>query len=106
MVRITSVGNAIFTHLVPALEKSTSSDEDRAETNDENAQTIRPVSTPGAKPAPLAQAPALKMQPIVEDWSDIASEEDEDWLQEKVLDFKVGLPLHGAVIQNLSVPRS
>ena len=37
----------------------------------------------------LAQAPALDIAPIVEDYSDLATEEDEDWLQEKVADFKV-----------------
>jgi hypothetical protein len=29
------------------------------------------------------------MSPIVEDYSDLAAEEDEQWLQDKVADFKV-----------------
>lgn len=32
------------------------------------------------------------MSPIVEDYSDLAAEEDEQWLQDKVADFKVRYP--------------
>jgi len=57
---------------------------------EDNAQTIRPTTrSPGHHNAPLAQAPSSDIQPIVEDYSDLATEEDEAWLQEKVADFKV-----------------
>ncbi|KDR82414.1 hypothetical protein GALMADRAFT_220413 [Galerina marginata CBS 339.88] len=75
-----------FTKL-QALEKP-SQEEDRHEIED-NAQTIRPTRSPGHKPIPLAQAPASEIPPIVEDYSDLATEEDEAWLQEKVADFKM-----------------
>jgi len=70
-----------------ALEKTTAED-DKPEVED-NAQTIRPNRSPGHQPIPLAQAPASDIPPIVEDYSDLATEEDEQWLQEKVADFKV-----------------
>lgn len=41
---------------------------------------------------PLAQAPA--MNPIVEDYSDLAGEVDEQALEDKVANFKVGKPYH------------
>lgn len=69
------------------MEKTTV-DEEKPEVED-NAQTIRPTRSPGTKPVALAQAPAFGIAPIVEDYSDLATEEDEDWLQEKVADFKV-----------------
>lgn len=74
----------------PALEKnaSESSEEDKHEVED-NARTIRPNRSPGQQSVPLAQAPAAEIQPIVEDYSDLATEEDEAWLEEKVADFKV-----------------
>lgn len=75
-----------FTKL-QALEKTTV-DEEKPEVED-NAQTIRPTRSPGTKPVALAQAPAFGIAPIVEDYSDLATEEDEDWLQEKVADFKI-----------------
>ncbi|KAF8957280.1 hypothetical protein BDZ97DRAFT_1924766 [Flammula alnicola] len=70
-----------------ALEK-TSSDDDRQEIED-NAQTIRPNRSPLHNTIPLAQPPASEIQPIVEDYSDLATEEDEARLQEKVADFKM-----------------
>lgn len=57
---------------------------------DDNAQTIRPNRSPaGPSTIPLARAPAAGIVPIVEDYSDLASEEDDIILQEKVADFKV-----------------
>ncbi|KAF4617839.1 hypothetical protein D9613_005703 [Agrocybe pediades] len=79
-----------FTKL-QALEKNASdaSEEDKHEVED-NARTIRPNRSPAQHSAPLAQAPAAEIQPIVEDYSDLAStEEDEAWLEEKVADFKL-----------------
>ncbi|CAA7265498.1 unnamed protein product [Cyclocybe aegerita] len=75
-----------FTKL-QALEK-TNLDDDKQDVED-NAQTIRPNRSPGHKPIALAQAPSAAIQPIVEDYSDLATEEDDDWLQEKVADFKI-----------------
>ena len=72
------------------MEKTTA-EEDKSDVNEDNAQTIRPTKSPGAKTVPLAQAPPANIAPIVEDYSDLAIEEDEDWLQEKVADFKVHL---------------
>lgn len=69
-----------------ALEKSTGGD-DKSESSEDNTQTIRATKSPGGKVVPLARAPSA--EPIVEDYSDLASEEDEDWLEEKVADFKV-----------------
>ena len=70
-----------------ALEKTTL-DDDRQEIKD-NAQTIRPNHSPGQKSPPLAQAPPSDIQPIVEDYSDMATKEDEVLLEEKVSNFKV-----------------
>lgn len=70
-----------------ALEKAPS-EEDRHEMED-NARTIRPNRSPANQPVPLAQPPASEIQPIVEDYSDLGTEEDEVRLQEKVADFKV-----------------
>ena len=77
-----------------ALEKpaADASDDDRNEMED-NAQTIRPNRSPGLATIPLAQPPPAEIPPIVEDYSDMASEEDEAWLQEKVANFKVSLSL-------------
>ncbi|KAG8214693.1 hypothetical protein J3R82DRAFT_9774 [Butyriboletus roseoflavus] len=70
-----------------ALEKSAMED-DKPEVDD-NAQTIRPNRSPaGPGTIPLARAPAADIVPIVEDYSDLASEEDDIILQEKVADFK------------------
>ncbi|KAF9483361.1 hypothetical protein BDN70DRAFT_873858 [Pholiota conissans] len=75
-----------FTKL-QAMEKTTS-EEDRHELED-NAQTIRPNRSPGLNTIPLAQPPSSDIQPIVEDYSDMATEEDEELLQEKVANFKM-----------------
>lgn len=56
---------------------------------EDNARTIRPNRSPGNQPVPLAQPPASDIQPIVEDYSDLGTEEDEVRLQEKVADFRV-----------------
>lgn len=56
---------------------------------EDNAQTIRPNRSPAHNTIPLAQPPSLEIPPIVEDYSDMATEEDEALLQEKVADFKV-----------------
>ena len=63
-------------------------EDDKPEAED-NAQTIRPNRSPGHHSIPLAQSPASDIPPIVEDYSDLAIEEDEQLLQEKVADFKV-----------------
>lgn len=70
-----------------ALEK-TPAEDDKHESED-NAQTIRPNRSPGPSIVPLAQPPSSDIVPIVEDYSDLATEDDEEWLQEKVADFKV-----------------
>ena len=65
--------------------------EDEKQETDDNARTIRPTRSPGGPsvPLPLAKPPAVGIAPIVEDYSDLGSEEDDDKLQEKVADFKV-----------------
>jgi hypothetical protein len=74
-----------------ALERTTAED-DKPEGED-NAQTIRPARSPGMKVTPLAQPPSSDIVPIVEDYSDLAAEEDEQQLQEKVAGFKVSRSL-------------
>ncbi|CAL1713540.1 unnamed protein product [Somion occarium] len=75
-----------------ALEK-TSAEDDKLEVDDNNAQTIRPSRSPvnpGKNvPLPVAKAPSPSISPIVEDYSDLAFDEDDDKLQEKVADFKL-----------------
>ncbi len=56
---------------------------------EDNAQTIRPNRSPGLATIPLAQPTLAEISPIVEYYSDTASEEDEAWLQEKAANFKV-----------------
>ncbi|KIK98973.1 hypothetical protein PAXRUDRAFT_30797 [Paxillus rubicundulus Ve08.2h10] len=71
-----------------ALER-TATDDDKPEVDD-NAQTIRPNRSPGGSgPIPLAKAPAADIVPIVEDYSDLAADEDDIILQEKLADFKM-----------------
>ncbi|EIW81107.1 hypothetical protein CONPUDRAFT_104294 [Coniophora puteana RWD-64-598 SS2] len=79
-----------FTKLA-ALEKNSSSEsEDDKQDPEDNNQTIRAQRSPvGGATIPLAKAPASEIPPIVEDYSDLASEEDEMLLQEKVADFKL-----------------
>ncbi|KAF8895111.1 hypothetical protein BD779DRAFT_1497502 [Infundibulicybe gibba] len=76
-----------FTKL-QALERTSLEDEAKQEAED-NAQTIRPNRSPASKVTPLAQSPPSDIKPIVEDYSDLATEEDEQWLENKVADFKV-----------------
>ncbi|KAL1746839.1 hypothetical protein HDZ31DRAFT_33179 [Schizophyllum fasciatum] len=67
-----------------ALDKSTS-EEERTD-GDDNAQTIRPHWSPSSGPVPLAKAPASEMNAIIEDYSDLAEDDD---LEGKVADFKM-----------------
>lgn len=71
--------------LVLALDKL-SLEEDKQEA--ENAQTIRPTRSPSSVNT-LLKTPPLDMAPIVEDYSDLASEEEDLHLQAKVANFKV-----------------
>ncbi|KAL1733487.1 hypothetical protein EV714DRAFT_204640 [Schizophyllum commune] len=68
-----------------SLDKSTSSEEERAD-GDDNARTIRPNFSPNSGPVPLAKAPANEINPIIEDYSDLAEDDD---LEGKVADFKM-----------------
>ncbi|KAJ8081011.1 Protein kinase of the Mitotic Exit Network [Marasmius tenuissimus] len=78
-----------FTKL-QALEK-TSADEDKgAEAeSDDNAQTIKANRSPGPNIVPLAKAPSADMDPIIEDYSDLAAGEDELGLENKLTNFKM-----------------
>ena len=59
------------------------------EKSDENARTIRPTRSPSINgKVPLAVSPPPNITPIVEDYSDLASEEDAVF-QGKVADFKL-----------------
>lgn len=77
-----------------ALEK-TSADDEKLE-DDHNAQTIRPSRSPAGLgktvPLPLAKPPSPGLPPVVEDYSDLGFDEDDDRLQEKMSEFKV-IPL-------------
>ncbi|KAG2092487.1 uncharacterized protein F5147DRAFT_822346 [Suillus discolor] len=78
-----------FTKLQASTLEKTSMEDEKPE-GDDNAQTIRPNRSPaGPGTIPLARAPSADIVPIVEDYSDIATEEDELLLQEKVADFKM-----------------
>ncbi|KAG1822659.1 uncharacterized protein BJ212DRAFT_1444950 [Suillus subaureus] len=82
-----------FTKLQASTLEKTSMEDEKPE-GDDNAQTIRPNRSPaGPGTIPLARAPSADIVPIVEDYSDIATEEDELLLQEKVADFKVSVSL-------------
>lgn len=65
--------------------------EDDKQEADDNARTIRPTRSPGVPPValPLAKPPSAGIAPIVEDYSDLGSEDDDDKFVEKVADFKV-----------------
>ncbi|KIJ54808.1 hypothetical protein M422DRAFT_240892 [Sphaerobolus stellatus SS14] len=52
---------------------------------EENAQTIRPTRSPGSVTSALARPPPPKINPIIEDYSDIGDDEE---LEVKVADFK------------------
>lgn len=62
-------------------------DDEKQELED-NAQTIRPTRSPRRQSMPLAQPPSLEIAPIVEDYSDLATDEDDAVLQDKVAEFK------------------
>ncbi|KAF8268543.1 hypothetical protein EI94DRAFT_1727509 [Lactarius quietus] len=72
-----------------ALEKSTA-EEERQPEHDDNAQTIRPTNrSPRSAPAAVvSKSPPREIGPIVEDYSDLTTEEDDEW-QEKFADFKM-----------------
>ncbi|KAI0351403.1 kinase-like protein [Trametes cingulata] len=74
-----------------ALEKAPTEDE-KVEADD-NAQTIRPGRSPQGLgktvPLPVSKAPEPQIPPIVEDYSDLAFEEDDEKLEEKVADFRM-----------------
>ena len=73
-----------------ALEKTTT-EEDRPEVEDPG-KTIRPTRSPaGPATIPLPQIPTVDPVPTVEDWSDLAADEDEQKLEDKVAGFKVYL---------------
>ncbi|KAF9265314.1 hypothetical protein L218DRAFT_957501 [Marasmius fiardii PR-910] len=82
-----------FTKL-QALEK-TSADEDKSAEpeSDDNARTIKPNRSPGSNIVPLAKAPSADMNPIIEDYSDLAAAEDEQDLESKLADFKMKNPV-------------
>lgn len=65
-------------------------EEERQETDD-NALTIRPTRSPSGlgNTIPLAKPPSADIGPIVEDYSDLAVEEDDEQLLDKVADFRV-----------------
>lgn len=72
-----------------ALDK-TIQEEEKTEVED-NAETIRPNRSPSLHNVPLAVAPA-NISPILEDYSDLAGDEDEIFFNGKVADFKVCVP--------------
>ena len=67
-----------------AADKAT--DADRSEMED-NAQTIRPTRSPNVKSVDIS---AESLSPIVEDYSDLAADDEDNDLQAKVKEFKVG----------------
>lgn len=69
------------------LDKSAAEEEKHE--GDDNARTIRPLRSPSmSNKLALAAPPPADMTPIVEDYSDLAAEED-DVFQGKVADFKL-----------------
>ena len=73
----------------PGLDR-TSIEDEKADV-DENAQTIRPSRSPSVpdKKLSITKSPTPDMDTIVEDYSDLALEEDDEALQDKFTDFKV-----------------
>ena len=65
-------------------------EEEKQETDD-NARTIRPTRSPSGPgmTIPLAKPPPTDIGPIVEDYSDLAVDEDDEQLLGKVADFRV-----------------
>ncbi|KAI0292680.1 hypothetical protein B0F90DRAFT_1920254 [Multifurca ochricompacta] len=75
-----------------ALEKS-SADEEKQPEHEDNAKTIRPTTnnrSPRSLPGVISKSPPKEMGPIIEDYSDLGIDEDNDdeW-QEKFADFKL-----------------
>ncbi|KAL0576321.1 Protein kinase of the Mitotic Exit Network [Marasmius crinis-equi] len=78
-----------FTKL-QALEKTTADEDKGGEAeSDDNARTIKPNRSPGPNIVPLAKAPSADINPIIEDYSDLAAGEDEQDLESKLADFKL-----------------
>ena len=65
-------------------------EEEKQETDD-NARTIRPMRSPSGPgmTIPLARSPSTDIGSIVEDYSDLAADEDDEQLLGKVADFRV-----------------
>lgn len=65
--------------------------EEEKQEADDNARTIRPTRSPSGlgMTIPLAKPPSIDIGPIVEDYSDLVIEEDDDQLLGKVADFQV-----------------
>ncbi len=72
-----------------ALEKSTVDEEKQQPEHDDNAKTIRPTNrSPRSAPVVISKSPSRDIGPIVEDYSDVGIDEDDEW-QEKFADFKM-----------------
>jgi hypothetical protein len=57
--------------------------------HDDNAKTIRPTNrSPRSAPGVISKSPSRDIGPIVEDYSDLGIDEDDEW-QEKFADFKM-----------------
>ncbi|KAF9651668.1 hypothetical protein BDM02DRAFT_3090819 [Thelephora ganbajun] len=71
-----------------ALDKSVT--EEEKQEADDNARTIRPARSPSGLgvTVPLAKSPSSDIGPIVEDYSDLAVDEDDEQLLGKVADFR------------------
>ena len=88
--------STVLTDLDSALDKSVSDDEkpqvDEKPDEPDNAKTIRPdAQSPSLRS--LRKVTPTDMSPIVEDYSDLAGEDDDDFiLQERVAKFKVMHP--------------
>jgi len=79
-------------------------EEEKQETDD-NAQTIRPTRSPSGlgMTIPLAKPPSTDIGPIVEDYSDLAVDEDDEQLLGKVADFRVR-PFYSSTCPQLTMP--
>jgi len=84
-------------HVLTGFDKA-GFDEDKAE--DLNLQTIRPSKSPATSPVSLPKAPSANMSAIIEDYSDVLeeAEEDLDWklqyFQVKKIGFSPMLNTH------------
>lgn len=74
-----------------ALEKPTAEEDSKHQEAEDNAQTIKANRSPGHNVTPLAKPPASEISAIVEDYSDLAADEDEQMLENKLADFKARL---------------